>query len=229
MSNTRQAFVRAMLADRVAARFASGHEDVSVKTVHYADGSTYQYGTFKDGDSYGVEVKTPKGIYTCKKAFDDKSKADKYIAKFADKANGHELLADVLGKDYKRVGAHKNAGEFTPAEWEAYKKEHPGANRADHTVTKGDKPKSKAKDDEEYVPPAKRLSDQDYDKLHKELHEEMPSDHPDRPKKVKEYQDEGDARIQDKYKKRDEKKTAKEAFALALMVERVAGEFSPEE
>lgn len=97
------------------------------------------------------------------------------------------------------------AGEFTPAEWEAHKKKHPGADRADHTITKGDKPSK----DEDYVPPAKRLSDAEYDKLHKELTEEMPADHPDRAKKTKEYHDEGDARAQDKYKKREEKAKGK--------------------
>jgi hypothetical protein len=34
------------------------------------------------------------------------------------------------------VQAVKTAGEFTPAEWAAHKKEHPGADVSDHTITK---------------------------------------------------------------------------------------------
>lgn len=37
------------------------------------------------------------------------------------------------------------AGTFTQKEWESHKKEHPGANPADHTITKGDKSKGKSK------------------------------------------------------------------------------------
>lgn len=38
------------------------------------------------------------------------------------------------------------AGEFTPDGWKKHKKEHPGADLADHTITKGDKPAGNSKD-----------------------------------------------------------------------------------
>lgn len=52
-----------------------------------------------------------------------------------------------MGNINQRV-VSRIAGEFTPAEWEAHKKQHPGADRADHTITK-EKPKASPVEDED--------------------------------------------------------------------------------
>jgi len=42
--------------------------------------------------------------------------------------------------------AARFAGEFTPAEWETHKKEHPGADIKDHTIRKPEDDKAKSDD-----------------------------------------------------------------------------------
>jgi len=52
------------------------------------------------------------------------------------------------------VQSVKSAGEFTPAEWAAHKKEHPGADIKDHTITK---PEGGSKKPETYAKPGSPL------------------------------------------------------------------------
>ena len=48
-----------------------------------------------------------------------------------------EVVASKLRELANRVRV--TAGEFTEDEWKAHKREHPGADPKDHTITKGDK------------------------------------------------------------------------------------------
>jgi hypothetical protein len=87
------------LSERVS---ADGNAS-SMRHVQYADGTRISYGTFEDGEKFGVEIKTPDGVFKANKSFDTKDAAQRYVNKFVDKANGHELLEKALAKDFKRA------------------------------------------------------------------------------------------------------------------------------
>lgn len=134
--------------------------------------------------------------------------------------------------------AHKNAGEFTPAEWEAHKKEHPGADRADHTITKGDKPKSdkpkrEAPSETEMLRrDLKTEKDPETRKLIKrqlEKSEQAENTHGlGEPSRMKKKQDAAKEHMRREMEE-GRSLSARKAFERALMVARVAGEFTPAE
>lgn len=76
-------------------------DDSWVSRAEYANGDVHTWTiarTFDDG--YAARVKTPKGTFETKKLFDTLAQAQNFAGKFIQKANGAELLAGVLSKDF---------------------------------------------------------------------------------------------------------------------------------
>lgn len=100
-------FSNRVISQRVAARYAAKVDwaekgDKWVAKVEYASGEAHTWTLTKDGDKFSASVKTPKGTFKAKKSFDSLEQAQRFGKKFIDKANGHELLADALGKDFTK-------------------------------------------------------------------------------------------------------------------------------
>jgi hypothetical protein len=72
-----------------------------VAHVNYANGEehTWVIDEVKDGQ-FVAHVNTGKTGYKRKKVFDSLEAAQRYGAKFIDKANGNQMLKDVLDKDF---------------------------------------------------------------------------------------------------------------------------------
>lgn len=100
-------FQNTLISRRVAERFAAKVDwaekgDKWIARVEYADGEKHEWSISEADDKFSCSVKTPKGTFKCKKDFGSLEQAQRYGKKFIDKANGHELLADALGKDFTK-------------------------------------------------------------------------------------------------------------------------------
>lgn len=81
--------------------------------VQYASGIKHSWGIEELDGEFWLEVDIPNSgdvggnhiVYRCKKPFQSLEKAQKYAAKFIDKAHGQELLEAVLDKDFKRLSS----------------------------------------------------------------------------------------------------------------------------
>jgi hypothetical protein len=68
--------------------------------AQYAGGEKHEWTVTESGD---VTVKTPEGTFKKKNDMGTLESAQRYAAKFISQANGHEKLADALGKDFTKA------------------------------------------------------------------------------------------------------------------------------
>jgi hypothetical protein len=68
--------------------------------AEYAGGEKHEWQISESGDKFSVSVKTPKGTHKAKKSFESLEQAQRFAARFIDKANGNKMLEEALGKDF---------------------------------------------------------------------------------------------------------------------------------
>jgi hypothetical protein len=71
-----------------------------ITRAQYASGKVHTWTISESGDKFTAQVATPQGTYKRKKPFDSLEAAQRFGAKFIEKANGADLLKDVLEKDF---------------------------------------------------------------------------------------------------------------------------------
>lgn len=92
------------LADRVAAKVDWTQKgDKYLARVEYAEGEKHEWAISESGDKFTISVKTPKGTFKRKKDFDSLEQAQRYGAKFINRADGDRMLQDALGKDFTKA------------------------------------------------------------------------------------------------------------------------------
>lgn len=95
------------LADRVAGMdklvWTKRGDEWIVRVQHMGESSTHTWSVHEADGKFEANVKFSKGSFKAKKTFASLEQAQRFCMRFANKANGAELLDDVLSKDFVKV------------------------------------------------------------------------------------------------------------------------------
>jgi len=82
-----------------AASFFTRHGDTWLARVTYANGKNYDWGIKQIGERFIVEAKSGTSILQVKERFYTLSKAQKFAARFIERADGEHLLKAAVDKN----------------------------------------------------------------------------------------------------------------------------------